>query len=390
MKRATAIRTAATTTALILMAGFAYAGDWSIQAVLDSEVNIAENRALRENSLGASFAHISKTQVDFDYTMPDGNFNISTDLTAYHYFGEAKADGKDDYLPHLGMSWLKNGKTDSLKLSADYRFQNVTLQDIIETPLPIAEPLFVPVDTVNENLSAGLIWTHKIDSRNTLTFDNLISTSRYNNPVGIDNTFITSSLAWERQLTKRSTGTLTVGIDWLNQSDVAGTDRFVHSIDGELVTRLTKRLTATVGAGINYTDTDNIGRDPNPTLSGDLSFALDYNLKTTKIGFAADYGLQQGALGDLQNQLNTSLTVTKTINDRSKISVTARVIMSEDEFGGGLGSDFSFFFAPTYSLALTDEWNLKAGYRFVYQDAITTTNSNTVFVSMARNFTVLP
>jgi hypothetical protein len=390
MTRATTRRRVIAVAALVLAGGPACAGDWSIQALIDTEVNVAENRALREKSLGVSFAHISRTNVDFDYAMADGNFNISTDLTSNLFFGEARADGKDDYLPHLGMSWLKTGKTDSIKLSADYRIQNVTLQDILETPLPLAEPLFVPVDTVNQTLSAGLIWTHKIDTRDTLTFDNLISTSKYNNPVGTDNTLITSSLAWERQLSKRSTGTITAGVNWLNQADVADTNRYVHSLDGKLVTKLSKRLTATVGVGLNYTNTDNIGPDPKATLSGDLSMALDYNLKTTKIGFSADYGLQQGALGDFQNQLNTSLTVTETINDRSSISATARVLMAEDEFGGGLGSDFSFFFTPTYSIALTDEWNLKAGYRFVYRDAVTSTSSNTVFVSMARNFTVMP
>jgi hypothetical protein len=376
--------------AVMLLVQPAVAGDWSISAVSTTELNIAENRALREDSQGISFAHVGDLAVDFDYAMPDGNFEISTDLRTYRFFGKAKDDGENDYLPHIGVAWLKNSRTNSLTLTADYRIENVTVQDVLLSGDPLAEPIFIPVDTVKHTLSAGLEWAHKIDRRNTLTFDNLMTSSNYNSSVGTDNLLVASTVSWERKLSQRTTGTLTAGVDLLSLDDAASTNRITYSLDGEISTRLSKRLTATIGAGVNLIDTSRNGVDPDALLSGDFSFALDYSMKNTRLGFTADYGVIQGALGDLQNQLATALTVTHTINERSNLSATARLVMSEGELGGGLGSDYAFYFSPTYSLDLTDEWTMKAGYRFIRKNAEYTANSNTVFVSMTRDFVVLP
>ncbi len=376
---------------LTLMVVPAVAGDWSINAVSTTELNIAENRALRDDSRGVSFAHIGDLAVNFDYAMPDGSFNISTDLKTTRFLGEAKEDGKNDYLPHIGVTWLKTSRVNTLTLSADYRIASVTVEDVILSGDPLEEPLFVPVDTVRHTTSAGLEWAHKIDRNNTLTFDNLITATKFNSSVGTDNTLVASTLSWERKLSRRTNGELNAGASWLALDDTAETNRLIYSLDGEVVTRLSKRLTATVGAGIDLTDTIRNGTDPESYLSGSFNLGLDYEMKNTKLGFVTDYGVVQGALGDFQNQLSSAVSITHKINDRSDISATARIVLAEDELGGGLGTDYSFFFSPTYSLALTDEWTMKTGYRFIRKEAAgTAANSNTVFVSMTRNFVVLP
>lgn len=373
-----------------LLAAPAIAGDWSISAVSKTELNIAENRALRQNSLGTSLAMVSDLEVDFDYAMPDGSFNLSTDLRSLRFFGDAKEDGKNDYLPHIGMTLLKTGRSNSVTFSADYRFANVTVQDVILSGDPLAEPLFIPVDTVRETLSAGVNWVHKVDRRNTLTFDNTVTATEFSSSVGIDNLRVESTLGWERTLSNRTRGSLTAGINWLSLDNAANTNRVIYSLDSELVTRLSKRLTATVGAGIDFTDTLVDGPDPDDVLSGAFDFALDYQMKRTKLGFTAEYGIVQGALGDFQNQLATAVSVAHTINERSSIGATARLVLAEDGFDGGLGSDYTFSFDPTYTLALTREWTMKAGYRFIRKEADTAANSNTVFVSMTRDFVILP
>jgi hypothetical protein len=375
--------------ALAASASQAWAGDWSIQAVISQELNAAENRALREDSAGVSFGLISNTALDFRYAMPDGSFNISTDLTNYLFFGEADEDGDNDYLPHLGIQLIKSGRRDTVEFTADYQLANVGLTDINGTPEFLLDD--VPVDTIRDTLSAGLVWTHKIDNRDTLVFSNLISSVSYNDPVGTDNDSINSTLEWERKLSQRTTLSLTGGVNLLMLKDGPGTDRYIYSVDGEIATRLTKRLTLTAGAGIDLNNTEVPDRpDPDLSLTSDFSFGLEYALKTLKIGFDADYGLAQGPLGDFREELTAAVTVDKTINDRSSLSVKASIAMFEDDLGGGIGSDYTLFFSPTYSLALTDEWTMKAGYRYTLKNAGFSADSNLVFVSMTRDFTVLP
>jgi hypothetical protein len=368
----------------------AQAGDWSINAVTTSELNISENRALRDKSLGVSFAHIGDTAIDFDYAMPDGSFNISTDLKSFRFFGPAKEDGKNNFLPHIGFNLTKTSRLDTVALTADYRIASVTLQDIIESGDELAEPDFIPVDTVRHTTSAGAKWTRKLDQNATLTLNNVATLTTYNSEVGTDNTLVNSTLAWERRLSARHTANITGGVSWLSLDDGPNTNRLVYSIDTTLTTRLTKNLTSSIGAGLNYTDTSRDGRDPDGQFTNDFMFSLDYVMKNTKLAFDVNYNLAQGVLGDFDQQLATTASITHTINDRSSVTGTANLVLFEDEAGGDLGSSYTFSLSPTYSLALTDEWTMKTGYRFVRRSASFAANSNTVFVSMTRDFTVLP
>jgi hypothetical protein len=376
-------------TLLTLAATPAVAGDWSISAVSENELNISENRALRDLSQGISIAHISNLYLDFAYAMPDGNFDISADLSSSRYFGEASEDGVNDYLPHLRAEWLKSGKTDSLLLTADYRRQNVTLQDLVETPVPVLLPEFIPVDTVRTNTAAGLVWTHKVDARNTITLNSEYVATEFNNPVGVDKNEVTSTLEWERQLSRRSVGTITAGLVWSQQQNAGKVQQRIYSLDGQIKTRLTKRLTGTLGLGASLTDVDWGGRDPDMTFGNEFNVGLEYALKRTRINWNADYGLEEDTLGRYANRFSSDFAVTHTINDRSTIGATARLVLSEDA-SGNLGGDYAFFFTPSYTLDLTREWKMKAGYRYVHSNATTVASSNTVFVSMTRNFKILP
>ncbi len=391
-------------TAAMLVGTPAMSGDWSIQAVISNEANFVDNRALNENSKGISFGHISNLELDFLYAMPDGSFNISTDLSSTHYLGDAASGFKDQYLPHLGAEWIRKGRNDTITVFADYRIQQLTLLDLIESTIILPEPIFIPVDTVRTTLSGGFNWSHNVDARDTLTFRNLINAKFFDTAPGIDDRTVANTLSWERKLTKRTIGTMSAGFDWVDIKDTTNTNRFIYRLNGKLTSQLSKRLTASVGAGVNLVDTVRDGSDPAPSITGAFNTNLTYSLKTTTLSWNADYGLAEGALGDIQNSFSTGVSVQHLINDRSSVNATAKISAGEGEFGEGLGSAYTFSFSPTYSLSLTDEWKLRAGYRFVYKDtgavatdpktgAITPVDpskSSTVFVTLTRAFTVLP
>ncbi len=368
----------------------ALAGDWSIEAVSENELNIAENRALRDISQGVSFAHVSNMTVDFAYAMPDGKFDLTAKLQSSRYFGEASEDGVNSYFPSFRAEWLKTGKRDTLVLSADYQRQSVTLQDLVGTPIPGLLPVFIPVDTVRNTTSAGLVWTHKADNRDTFTFSNDVSLTEFNNPVGVDKSEVSSTLEWERKLSRRVVGTLSAGLIWSKQLDDSGVQQRIYSVDSSIKSRLTKRLTGSIGLGLTASDVDFTGKDPDVTFGNTFNASLEYTMKRSRINWNVDYGLEEDTLGQFATRLSSDFAFTHNINDRSSFATTARVVLSEDASGGSLGSDYAFYLTPSYTLDLTREWKMKAGYRYVHSNSTTVASSNTVFVSMTRNFTVLP
>ena len=110
------------------------------------------------------------------------------------------------------------------------------------------------------------------------------------------------------------------------------------------------------------------------------------------IGLKTSYGLQPGTLGDLENQTSVFLRASKTINERSNVSFVAGAESVESfSSGGSSDSTYGLVLASTYSLALTDEWNFQAGYRFRLEDSDGgTATSNNVFLSLSRNFVAIP
>jgi hypothetical protein len=376
----------------------AFAGDWTIVAVTSNELNIAENRALRAKSLGTSIGLISTSSLDFSYAMPDGKFSLSGDLTSERYFGEASEDGKDGYFPHVGFEWTKKSKLDTLTLTGDYQISNVTLDKSLDAILPVPTGLTIPVGATQSTYSAGFTWSHLIDRRNTLAWNSKYTHTEYTGDefvvagvtdnAGIDNTVFSNVLSWTRKANRRTDLKFSSGVDWYRLDDASGTDRFVYSTDAEITRRLSSRLTAVVGGGVQMIQTV-VPAQTEYATDYKLRAGLEYLLKRGSISWNADYGVSQGALGDLIKQASSSLSFKHQINDRSSFNAQANVTLSESEFGGGLGSNYVFRFSPTYNLALTDEWDLATGARFIYQSDQFDTMSSTVFVSLTREFNIL-
>jgi hypothetical protein len=388
---------------LIALAAFlastvaSWAGDWTIVAVNTNELNIAENRALRSKSLGTSIGLISTSSLNFAYAMPDGKFSAVADISSERYFGEASEDGSNGYYPHLGAEWTKSGRTDTISLMADYRTSNVTLQKALDDSLPFPPGFTIPVGAIQDTYMAGLTWSRQLDRRNSLSWNTKYTQVAYTDDdvvvagvrenAGIDNTVLSNSLTWSRKANRRTDLNFSAGLDWLSLDDLSGTDRLIYSLDAEVSRKLSSRLTAIVGGGIQMVQTI---VPAETTYSNDYKFnaALEYAMKRGALSWQADYGITQGALGDLVKKASTSLGMKHQINDRSSIGAQASLTLGEGD-SGDLGSSLVFQFSPTYNLALTDEWDFAAGYRFVYQDEEDDVMSNTVFMSLTREFHIV-
>ena len=212
---------------------------------------------------------------------------------------------------------------------------------------------------------------------------------------GTNNVDAETSATWNRRLTKNTDGTLGVGFEYLALEDDPNTDRYVYSTRAGMASKLSKRLGVTAGAGINLVNSyqNDILLPGNPRSSNsDLGYALDagidYALKEMTISVKASYGLQPSSLGDLQNQANIGLLVSRNINDHSSVSLSAGAEMAEDlSSTGNTDRTYGLYIEPNYSRALTDEWTFKAGYRFLLRDTSgVRATSNNVYMSLTRDF----
>jgi len=84
--------------------------------------------------------------------------------------------------------------------------------------------------------------------------------------------------------------------------------------------------------------------------------------------------------------------VNKQINERSSLAFIAAVQASESAGDtGDSGKVYGLSIGPTYTLALTDEWDFQAGYRYSLKDRQEgTATSNNVFMSLSRDFVAQP
>ncbi len=385
-------------TAIAAGASPAHAGDWSIEAVSSTELNIADNRALRKKSIGKSIALISRLDLTVGYAMPDGAFKISTDYTNERYFGEGSADGANNFYPHFGVEWSKTRHNDTLSLDGSFRTQSVTLQKLLEQPIPLTKIDRIPVGATLTEYAATASWLHKINQRNSITFSTNYDQASYSNDeivlagqrekVGIDNTVLANSIAWERKINRNTDFELKAGLDWLQLNDASSTDRYIYSLNGEITRRLNARLTAVVGGGIQTVQTV-VPAGTEYATDYIFDAGLEYRLKNDTFNWNARYGVNQGALGDLAKQASTSVVYKHQINDNSSFKAGATLSLTESKFGGGLGSNMVFQFTPTYNLALTKDWDFAAGYRLTYQSDQYDATSSTVFMSLTRDFHIL-
>ena len=359
------------------------AGDWSIESRLSERIDFYDNYRIRTESSGEVYGSETGVFADFIYKTPDSRFDFISDLVARKFAGPGKEDALDGFFPSFVTSYNKDGKRTFLDLGAFYNFQSLPAVDTLDTET--AES-----NSTRHNFGGNIDLTRKINALNSITFANSAQTSVFDGS-GTDNFSFNSALSWNRGLSKRTDSTLTSGFGLLELSDDESTDRYTYRLRADVTSRRSKRLTVRAGGGatlVNSYKTDRLGSSSSRTSSMDLGgladLGLDYRLKTTTVSLNASYGLQPGTFGDLQTRASVALLVNKAINSRSSIAFAATAQIIDQ-------GTSSLSVAPTYTVALTDEWSFNAGYRFTLKDSDDgTAMANNAFLSLSRDFVLLP
>ena len=383
----------------------ARAGDWSVESRIGARTEFDDNYELLVDSNGYVFATTAEVLGDFIYKTDRSRLDLIAYIAAQDFLGPGADTLTNNVFPRFDARYRLGGKQTDIELAASYSLEYLPAAATGNSIVPPADDDTPPpqdvgvvdssTDTIRNTLSAGGSLTHRINVRNSLVFAASAAKTTFQGE-GTNNFSTDASLAWNRRLTKSTDGSLIFGFDYLSLEDDEQTDRYFYSTRAVVSSKLSKRLSASAGAGVNLVNSYQTDLGDNRDSKVDLGYSLDagfdYRLKTLSIGLKASYGLQPGTLGDLENQTSVFLQASKTINERSNVSLVAGAESVESfSSGGSSDSTYGLVLASTYSLALTDEWNFQAGYRFRLEDSDGgTATSNNVFLSLSRNFVAIP
>lgn len=367
----------------------ALAGEWNNKTRVSSKVEFDDNYLLSTSPDGSVIAWTNEVFTDFIYKSHVSQIDLIGDLIAKDYFGPAADQLDNNIFPRLEARYAYKGKRTDLAASASYAVESISGNDL-ETPAGTGQ-------TTKTSLDGSVSVTHRFDLRNSLRLSTDVNKSSYDGQ-GTDNLGIDNQALWTRRLTKRTDGTLLLGFNYLQLEDAADTDRLLYTAKTGLSSKLSKRLTASLDAGFNLVSTTAdellVPGAPRRNHLDDgyvLKAALDYRLETVAIGVDASHGITPGTLGDLEEQTEFNFRLSKQINERSSLSLTASATYSQPLGSSTNDDEFSVSISPSYSVSLTKDWDLLAGYRFSLKDASAgTAISNNVFLSLARDFATGP
>ena len=367
----------------------ARAGDWSVESRISEKGDFNDNFGMDPVSEGVVFGSITDVYGDFIYLTHDSRFDLIGDIVARKYWGPGDSGIIDGFRPTFETKYHKSGKLTSFDFGAKYAEQDVSSNDALDISSGTAS-------TTKRVYSANFGIGRTLGRRDTLYFANSAVRTVFDGD-GTDNLSLDSSLSWTRRLTKRLDRKFTAGVNHLSLEDLPNTEKYVYRARVDFTADVSKRLEVHAGGGVNLVNIHKTDLGRPRDSSFDLGYLADagfaYQLKTTRISGSATYGLNQGTLGDLQNQANASLSVSEQINDRTTLALTATAQMfsAAGATGTGGAKTYGFNISPTYKVLLTDEWDLLAGYKWSLKDSdLGTARSNDVFLQLTRNFTALP
>jgi hypothetical protein len=290
----------------------------------------------------------------------------------------------------------------------------------------------------------GTVWTLRHDDRRY---------ANVTNPLLFDNQTDTAGLQARFDLSPVTTVTASAQMKWYTAEDAAQTDRQTLDLNVGLNQEINPALVVNVSAGYTNIDTTKFGVDtnrsgangriaftqtmPNGDVTGsiDLVQTVNGSRTTLQVGrtlqfpngtLSGSVGLTRGQSGSsklvgrlaynrqLKSQ-NFSVSVSRgastntidqdvidtrlalgygyEINALSRIDLSLNYGLTERDSGSTASRVERSTFSATYSYALTSDWNLQSG--IVIRDLDDTSSSgpahsNSVFVSLGRNFSFRP
>lgn len=393
-------------------AGIAPAGavDWQLLYSLSETLSVSDNLQLSPDSEGVGFSSSTSGGLDFAALTPTAEWRTSGNIGHLIYFGEGIPEDRERTTFSATTALLKRTIRTDLSLSANFSMAPATqrvftgpvlVDPNVTDPVPVEPGVTDPVladletellnfDRISYGARAGL--THLWTPVDTLALSVSVARADFTGeaPDVSPHTDLDFSGTWSRRLTRRVDGRLRGSVGYFESED--DEQRFVYDLAVGANVRATRRLTVDFNAGVNIVDLSSAG-EGGSMQSSDISagFTGDFTLvytpwRDTQVTLAISESVTPDGLGNLRSGQAVSGAVSYRINELSSFNVTGS-LSNSSEAGDGGDSTQAWIVSPTYTHALTRDWNLALTYRWVKTD---TAQSNTALLTLSHQGAILP
>ena len=372
--------------AMVACAPQAYAEDWSITGFLRQTFEAETNRRLDSNTGGAVYGSTTGVNVTVNRETKRTLTSVRASLDGVLFTGSADADGLDRLQPNLDVSHTYRGKTTTLTANA-----NISRQSVSETQFEDSGIVDVNADQITGAYNIGLDW--RADQRTTVNFGTtgrIVDFSRSIGSLTPTRTFgVTGRVS--RQVTATTNFSVNSGFRFTESDNAQNSSSQIVDLGVGITHDRTSRhkLGANAGVSAVFSD-DNLG--PSDTSFGFNGGAtLDYTGKTVTGSVGVSQAVDASNTGEVSAFSRFTGTLAYSINNLQSVNFNAALTRRSDVDGGG---DVRHFFSagPTFSYRLTQDASISLGYSFRLDDDedADIETSHRVFLTLSRNFTLLP
>jgi hypothetical protein len=402
--------------------------DWSVNASINETAELNNNQFLRSVLAAPTLGSYTTITANAVARTPTSRFNLDTDFTYNKYWGP----GADPIInPIINPTTSNNvsahyetfGKDPANREYIDATWRRANTQLAVLANLGVQTTAVGDLDTaalkggIERNLSA--LDFVALSVRSALT---------YYDPSSGGTQFLDTDLlaTWNHRVTGLATLSLSSEAEWLSYDNATQANLIILRNQAGIDITLSPLLSFRGKAGAAYLQASQQsplgvpgavvlpgstgGILSNSTSASAVGFIGDMSiiyrmLKSTTLTFTAGQGIAPSVVGSLVESTSIGAGLSYSINQSSALSLAASA--TRQTTTGGANDFLSG--SVTYSRVLVREWNSSITYRYLHRTATTGTaiafdpitgiplatgiapaSSNSLMLSISRNFTVLP
>ena len=368
----------------------AWAADWSINSTLSESLEISDNRQLNTNPLGPSYNSYSSLFVDVLGQTPTSRFETSGNLKYRDYNGRGEEGQLNAWDKDITARFETSQKLTTYNAFASYSETQTSAIQLVETGFSN-----LLGSTITKSVGGGL--RHDFSALDSANLNTSWSSTNFTGSGSTPLSSWTTIAGWTHRLSPLTDLTPNVQFQWLKYDDPAQTNVLYTVATLGLRSQLTELLSFYANAGPAYANVSNNGLvlgSINPSglsagsaLDWTASASLNYQwTRSLNAILTASRVVGPTTLGNFQASEQISGSLTYTINHLSNIWLT-------QSFSHILGGDGYDLLSTTvgYNYQLAREWYASLTYQYIQRNSDTSpAHSNTILMSIRKNFTVLP
>jgi opacity protein-like surface antigen len=391
----------------------------SITGNVSQTIDGSDNYFLSAAPSGPTIRSLSAINLDFLARMPRTIYDLKTNYSYYRYYGPGSADAGLTSGTPAGATFSIQHTPDRqtrFDFAASWQRADITAAQLLESGISTVSGsanTFYVSGGVKRDLS-------RTDSFSLTTQASTVSFTAPNQTPYVD---LTTTGTWNHRLSETTSLINVVSLDYNAQDDPAKTQRLFWTATTGLQSQLSKRLTINGAIGMNFINAwqkdGALATVPPPVNPNSFTppqlqpgaghgwlgnVGLTYQLlRTTQIGITASQSTTPTIVGGLQQSQAIGFNLAHNINNLSVLTFATQFAVntqsgdsssllagSASSASGGIASNL-FTASANYGYRFTRELRTNLSYTYTQvSGGIGSAKSNTVLVSLTRDFTILP